>query len=190
MYCPSFRSLNIFKLIIVIHIPGCTRQDSIQIGEVYFKAWCNLGDDQRLLKVLEEDCIQNFMYHCVLANKKSKIFEPLLGILVPFHSSKNNKKVQKMLQRLWEPLLWRYLKVANSDVRCNAAQIFSEAFPLEDPDAELEVRGANQEQQIKLFQNLLQDEVCEVRVVAINAVTLVLSRFWILLSAADLQVQL
>ena len=45
-----------------------------------------------------------------------------------------------MLQSLWEPLLWRYLKVANSDVRCNATQILSEAFPLEDPDAELEVR--------------------------------------------------
>ena len=44
-----------------------------------------------------------------------------------------------MLQSLWEPLLWRYLKVANSDVRCNATQILSEAFPLEDPEAELEV---------------------------------------------------
>ena len=46
-----------------------------------------------------------------------------------------------MLQSLWEPLLWRYLKVANSDVRCNATQILSEAFPLEDPDAELEVQN-------------------------------------------------
>ena len=39
-----------------------------------------------------------------------------------------------------------------------------------------------------MFQTLLQDEVAEVRVVAINAVTMILSRFWILLSAADLQV--
>ena len=46
-----------------------------------------------------------------------------------------------MLQSLWEPLLWRYLKVANSDVRCNATQILSEAFPLEDPEAELEVHN-------------------------------------------------
>ena len=93
------------------------------------------------MQILEEDCIQNYMYHCVLANKKAKIFEPLLGVLMPFHSSKNNKKAQKMLQSLWEPLLWRYLKVANSDVRCNATQILSEAFPLEDPDAELEVQN-------------------------------------------------
>ena len=49
-----------------------------------------------------------------------------------------------MLQSLWEPLLWRYLKVANSDVRCNATQILSEAFPLEDPDAELEVQNQSQ----------------------------------------------
>ena len=52
----------------------------------------------------------------------------------------------------------------------------------------LQVRAANQEQQIQMFQTLLQDEVAEVRVVAINAVTMILSRFWILLSAADLQV--
>ena len=125
----------------IFHFSGCSRQDSIQIGEIYFKAWSGAGENPRLLQILEEDCIQNYMYHCVLANKKTKIFEPLLGILMPFHSSKNNKKVQKMLQSLWEPLLWRYLKVANSDVRCNATQILSEAFPLEDPDAELEVQN-------------------------------------------------
>ena len=124
----------------ILHISGCSRQDSIQIGEIYFKTWSGAAENPRLLHILEEDCIQNYMYHCVLANKKTKIFEPLLGVLMPFHSSKNNKKVQKMLQSLWEPLLWRYLKVANSDVRCNATQILSEAFPLEDPEAELEVR--------------------------------------------------
>ena len=91
---------------------------------------------------------------------------------------------------MWEPLLWRYLKVANSDVRCNATQIFSDAFPLEDPDAELEVRAAEQEQQIKIFQNLLQDEVAEVRVAAINAVSIILSRFWILISPEDLKVSI
>ena len=91
-------------------ILGCSRQDSICIGELYLKAWSTYEDDQRLLKVIEEDCIQNFMYHCVLANKKSKIFEPLLGILVPFHSSKNNKRVQKMLQRWDECRSWMNYK--------------------------------------------------------------------------------
>lgn len=134
-------------------ISSCSKQDGCQIGEIYLKAW-SINADNAALRQQIEDCIQNLMYHCILANKKSKIFEPLLAILLPFHSLKNNTKVQQLLQNLWEPLLWRYLKVANSDVRCNATQILSDAFPLENPEDELEVRAAAQEQQIKVFQGM------------------------------------
>ena len=139
-------------------ISGLSRQDSISIGEIYFKVWTHT-EDQDLLKSIEEDCIQNFMYHCILAKKQSRIFEPLLNILSPFHAAKNKRDVQKLVQKLWEPLLWRYLKVANGEVRCNATKILCEVFPLENPDEELENRAACQEQQLKIFQDLLQDEV-------------------------------
>lgn len=39
-----------------------------------------------------------------------------------------------MLSRLYNPFLWRSLKVANVYVRANAATLFLDAFPLQDPD--------------------------------------------------------
>ena len=92
--------------------------------------------------------IQDFMYHCVLANKKAKLFEPLLALLGPFHKAKNAKRIQATVARLWEPLLWRHLKVANSDVRINAVQILTEAFPVENPEAELQIKAERQEVQV------------------------------------------
>jgi condensin-2 complex subunit G2 len=166
-------------------IPGCSRQDAKDYGEIYFKAWNSAGD--QLVLTIEEDCIQNFMYHCVLANKKAKIFEPLLVLLGSFHHAKNNKKAQSMVQRLWEPLLWRHLKVANSEVRGNAVQILTEAFPLEDPEAELEVRASSQEAQVKGFHELLKDECPEVRVLAIQGVASILSKYWLIFSSTELK---
>ncbi len=40
-----------------------------------------------------------------------------------------------MLLRLYEPILWRSLHVANAQVRRNAAALLVEAFPLQNPEA-------------------------------------------------------
>ena len=164
-------------------IPGCSKSDGHSIGEIYMKAWSLHEENKQAI----EDSIQNFMYHCILAKKKSKIFEPLLALLNAFHLNKKNKNIQALVHRLWEPLLWRYLKVANADVRSNAVQILTEAFPLEDPNAELEVRAAAQESQVQILLELLKDDVPEVRVQAVQGSGLVLSRFWIIFAATDLQ---
>ena len=42
--------------------------------------------------------------------------------------------MSEMLYRLYNPFLWRSLKVANVYVRANAATLFLDAFPLQDPD--------------------------------------------------------
>ena len=116
-----------------------------------------------------------------------QFFENLSAILLPFHSSKNAKNIQKLMFQLWEPLIWRYLKVANSQVRQNATQILGDAFPLEDPEETLENRAQTQEMQIAIFLQLLKDSVPDVRVQAVNSVCLILTRFWILFSPAQIQ---
>ena len=128
-----------------IFFSGSSKQDALHIGHIYYKAW-NSGV---LTENLEEECIQNFMYHCVLANPKAKLFDPLMTILSHFHLAKNNRKIQTMVQKLWEPLLWRYLKVANGHVRMHATQILAEAFPIENPNDELEIRANAQEVQVR-----------------------------------------
>ena len=54
------------------------------------------------------------------------------------HSQKKQRGVDEMLLRLYEPILWRSLKVANAQVRANSAAILVDVFPLQDPDANME----------------------------------------------------
>ena len=48
-------------------IPNLSRADSLQIGEIYLKV-CKENS------VEIQDCLQNFMYHCVLAKSKKVLF--------------------------------------------------------------------------------------------------------------------
>ncbi len=51
------------------------------------------------------------------------------------HKNKKYKAVDEMLYRVYQPILWPALKVANATVRKQAAHLFAEAFPVQDPDA-------------------------------------------------------
>ena len=149
-------------------------------GEIYFKAWRQSGGVFR--ERIEESCLQDLMYHGVLANRgvKGDIFLPIYKILEKFHSAKNDRQCQTMLCRLWTPIIWRNLKVANSMVRANATELFFSAFPVEDLDSDLEERDAEMERQFKYMLVMLTDQVPEVRVVAINGVCNTLAKFWLL----------
>jgi condensin-2 complex subunit G2 len=54
------------------------------------------------------------------------------------HSQKRQPGVDAMLMRLYEPILWRNLGVANVAVRKNALLLLFSAFPLRDPDAAID----------------------------------------------------
>ncbi len=58
--------------------------------------------------------------------------------------TKNSKILiwfKALMERLWQPILWRYLKAANSHVRRNSTRFFLSAFPIENPNEELEIRA-------------------------------------------------
>ena len=159
--------------------PG-DRQMAAGYGDIYFKAWRQSGGVFR--ERIEESCLQDLMYHGVLANRgvKGDIFSPIFKILDKFHSAKNDRQCQTMLCRLWTPIIWRNLKVANPMVRASAAELFFSAFPIEDPESNLEDRDAEMERQFKDMLVLLTDQVPEVRVVAISGVCNILGKFWLL----------
>ena len=156
------------------------RQMAAGYGEIYFRAWRQSGGVFR--ERIEESCLQDLMYHGVLANRgvKGDIFAPIFTILDKFHSAKNDRQCQTMLCRLWTPILWRNLRVANPMVRASAAELFFSAFPVEDVESDLEDRDAEIERQFKDMLVLLTDQVPEVRVVAIGGVCSILAKFWLL----------
>jgi condensin-2 complex subunit G2 len=61
----------------------------------------------------------------------------LRQVLSYTHGQKRQRGVDGALLRLYEPILWRALSVANADVRRNAATMLIEAFPLQDPSLPL-----------------------------------------------------
>jgi hypothetical protein len=45
------------------------------------------------------------------------------------------KAVDEMFARIYEPVLWRSFNVANANVRIQAAQLLTEACPVQNPEA-------------------------------------------------------
>ena len=169
-------------------IPGASAQIANAIGEVYFKAWRSC--EGVFKSNIEEQCIQDLMLRGIVANpnlpKNLKIFLPIRNLLKVLHRAKNDRQAQAMLAKLYEPILWRHLKVANCQVRSNAAQLFYDAFPVEDPSLQLEERAMKYEEQVQMMCELLKDEVPEVRIVSIQGASLLIAKYFQILSSTDL----
>jgi condensin-2 complex subunit G2 len=88
-----------------------------------------------------------------------------------------------MLFRLYEPILWRSLKVANPMVRRNSAMILVDAFPLQDPDNSYEEMDVLLQKQFDSLQSMIQDPCSGVRQVGIEGVCHIFARFWELIPA-------
>ena len=169
-------------------IPGSSASMSSAIGEVYYKAWRSC--EGTFKTNIEELCIQDLMQRAILAKqtlpKNLKVFMPIRHILKVMHRAKNDRQVQAMLCKLYEPILWRHLKVANSQARANAAQLFFDAFPVEDPNVQAEERSLQQEIQVQIMCDLLKDESAEVRIISVAGASLVIAKYWLILSSTDL----
>ena len=83
-----------------------------------------------------------------------------------------------MLLRLYEPILWRSLKVANPHVRRNAAPLFVEAFPLQDPSQPMVELDTLLQMQFEALSSLLRDTAVAVRVVAVQGVCRVVALYF------------
>ena len=183
---PAF-ILNLHASIKTI-IPGATSQVATGIGQVYFKAWRSC--EGTFKTNIEDLCIQDLMQAAILANptvpKNLKIFTPIRHILQVMHHVKNDRQAQAMLSKLYEPILWRHLKVANSHVRENAAQLFFDAFPVEDPNVQVEERSMQQGEQVQKMCELLKDESPQVRIISVQGASLLIAKYWQILSSSDL----
>ena len=71
-------------------------------------------------------------------------------------------------------------------VRANAAHLFYDAFPVEDPNVNVEERSTEQEVQVQMMCELLKDESPEVRIISIDGVSVIIAQFWLILSSSDL----
>ena len=147
------------------------------LGEVYHKAWTGSGGEFRVR--LEMDCIQDLIYRGVVATRvKGGVSSHVARVLSYFQRHESSQPTKNMLSRLYEPVLFRYLKVANENVRLNACELFMSNYPLEDMDASVGERENSLFMQHNFIMRLLRDDQPSVRCKAVRDVCRLLADYW------------
>ena len=170
---PSF-ILDLHLAIIGI-VSGADKKVIEIYGAIYFNAWRHSTGVCR--EKLENDCIQDLLYKCMLAVKPA-IFNTIHLLLSKFFENKQLNGVDEMLYRILNPFIWRFLSCLNADVRLNTAAIFFDSFPIQDPAMSRKALDETIQKQFDLILELLVDEFAEVRAATVTNTLKVITRFW------------
>ena len=154
---------------------ACRRAGADAYAAVYFRAWQASAGQLRAL--VERACVQDLM-HLAIHVASEALALTLARVLSHFHARKPQRGVDEMLARLYAPILWRSLAVANPLVRRNAARLFFDAFPVQDPDAPARELDEGLQRQFALFAALLRDPHDGVRRTAVGGACRALALYW------------
>ncbi|XP_019251349.1 PREDICTED: uncharacterized protein LOC109230287 [Nicotiana attenuata] len=144
-------------------------------GEVLFRAWQaaeGLSKDE-----IENNFLQGLIDSCIHASS-GELAVSIRRVLGGFVNQRTTEGVEKLLFHLAEPVIFRSLQVANSNVRQNSLHLFLDLFPLEDPDATKEGKDTLLDKQFFLLDKLLMDECPDVRAVAVEGCCRILHLYW------------
>ncbi|XP_067341992.1 condensin-2 complex subunit G2 [Channa argus] len=149
------------------------------ISEIYYRAWKKASGE--FLEQIESSCIQDFMQCAVFLHRASPVHSKVRQILSYFHTRKGCHQVDKMLYNLYRPILWKALSAPNFEVRANATLLFTEAFPIHDPDQNNKNVDEDIQKQLDIAMGLLEDPHPTVRSNATLGVCKILAKCWELL---------
>ncbi|KAK9067006.1 hypothetical protein SSX86_014330 [Deinandra increscens subsp. villosa] len=144
-------------------------------ADIVFRAWKAAEGESR--DEIENEFLQPLVDGSIHASSGS-FAASIRRILGGFISQRTTDGVEKLLFNLAEPVIFRSLQVANSDVRQNALHLLIDVFPLEDPDATREAKDALLHRQFFLIEKLLMDDCPDIRVVAVEGSCRILHMFW------------
>ncbi|KAL5683323.1 hypothetical protein ACJX0J_009708, partial [Zea mays] len=157
-----------------VGMTGAKRAAVVAYGEVVFRAW---KDGGWVKGEVGEAFLQGMVEGAVHAGSK-EVAKAARKILSPFVEQRAVAGVEKLVFQLAEPVLFRSLQVANSNVRHNALHLLLDLFPLEDPDVTKDVNDPLLEKQFFLIDRLLMDEYPEIRTVAVEGISRILNQYW------------
>ncbi|XP_059182454.1 condensin-2 complex subunit G2 isoform X2 [Centropristis striata] len=149
------------------------------ITEIYFRAWKKASGD--FLEQIENTCIQDLMQNAILLHRASPVHAKVRQMVSYFHSRKGCPKVDKMLCNLYKPILWKSLNASNFEIRANATLLFTDAFPVHDPEQSNRNTDEAIQKQLDAAMALLDDPHPTVRSNATLGVCKILARCWELL---------
>ncbi|XP_060579913.1 condensin-2 complex subunit G2-like [Ruditapes philippinarum] len=154
------------------HLLSVPRSWYVKYGEIYFRAWQSGSVTQKI----EQDCIQDLIYHAVHA--QPALAPALKKVLSYIHGQKKQRDVDDLLFRLYEPIIWRSLTAANSQVRANSAALFCEIFPLQSPELSVKESDDLIQKQFEQFQKMLEDPFPNIRSLSVLGVFRVMEKYW------------
>ncbi|KAL3813686.1 hypothetical protein ACJIZ3_014954 [Penstemon smallii] len=144
-------------------------------SEIIFRAWRAV--DGEFKDEIENGFLQGLFEGAIYASSGA-LAASIRRVLGGFVNNRTTEGVEKLIFRLAEPVIFRSLQVANSNVRQNALHLLLDLFPVEDPDATKEATDTLLEKQFFLLEKLLMDECPDVRAVAVEGCCRLLHMFW------------
>ncbi|KAD4888240.1 hypothetical protein E3N88_20313 [Mikania micrantha] len=144
-------------------------------ADIVFRAWKAAEGESR--DEIENEFLLQLVDGSIHASSGS-FAASIRRILGGFISQRTTDGVEKLIFNLAEPVIFRSLQVANSDVRQNALHLLIDVFPLEDPDATREAKDTLLHRQFFLIEKLLMDDCPDIRVVAVEGSCRILYLFW------------
>jgi condensin-2 complex subunit G2 len=161
-------------------IPVARKSILAHYGDVLFRAWRCAGGE--CLHEIERVGVQGLADAALLASTP-QMAASLRAVLCGFHAQKAYRGVDAMLLRLYEPILFRALSAANPAVRRNACSLLVDVFPLQDPEADVEVTDGLLARQAGIISQLMGDAAPAVRAAAVGGICRILNTFWELVPA-------
>ncbi|CAL9239166.1 unnamed protein product [Arabidopsis halleri] len=152
-------------------------------GGILFRAWKEVELD--LKGEIEDGFLQGIIDSAIHASSCA-FAASLRRVLGGFISQRTTQGVEKLLFSLAEPMIFRSLQVANSNVRLNALHLLLDLFPMEDPDATKEAKDTLLDKQFYLLEKLMSDECPDVRSVAVEGLCRVFYLFWEVIPSATI----
>ncbi|XP_024978381.1 uncharacterized protein LOC112515708 [Cynara cardunculus var. scolymus] len=144
-------------------------------ADIVFRAWKAAEGESR--EEIENEFLQALIDSSIHASSGS-FAASIRRILGGFISQRTTDGVEKLIFNLAEPVIFRSLQAANSNVRQNALHLLIDVFPLEDPDATREVKDILLHKQFFLIEKLLMDACPDIRAVAVEGSCRILHMFW------------
>lgn len=166
--------VNIIKTL----VPKLSSNLLMCYGMILYRIWLEYANqnDKDKMQNFEEIIQRTFCMGSIRLNPMIALRMRL--ILHSFHNSRDDFRVNKLLVRLYDPIIWRYLSVANWKVRLNTTALLAILFPLIDPSLSTREYNYELDHQFSILQNLLIDNNSEVRVAAIQSVCRILTLYW------------
>jgi len=138
-----------------------------------YKAW---KVSEAGTRIQLEECIQDWVVLAIRTVRKSA--DRARQMLEEVHRYHHEDQLSDLLCKLYGPVLWRSLKVANWQVRENAARLLQYIFPLIPSEFGVAEKEQELARQLRILRETLEDPAESVRRVGVSAVCVILKNYW------------